>query len=177
MTSTIFLLIGTDTEKDLLPDALKESTDTIIKTEPFENSQNQIPLNENDNYENSESSLAPKDSVEIDSITENEQISDILNRLSKINLQEPFEQQNLKLVKGQLVTFKLHDVPYLVEIISRAGKAKGQYKNCFNVKYKEPLEYETTHGHVDFDKVHDIKVIDNTEQVLIIKDENFESAK
>ena len=63
------------------------------------------------------------------------------------------------------------------EIIDRKGKAKGQYKNCFNVGYKKPSAYESTQGHVNFDKVNDIKVIDKTEQVLIVDDECFDSAK
>ena len=62
-------------------------------------------------------------------------------------------------MKGQIVTFKLHDNTYTVEIIGKAGKTKGQYKNCFNVEYKKPSAYESTQGHVNFDKVNDIKVI------------------
>ena len=54
-------------------------------------------------------------------------------------------------MKGQIVTFKLHDNTYTVEIIGKAGKTKGQYKNCFNVEYKKPSAYESTQGHVNFD--------------------------
>ena len=69
-------------------------------------------------------------------------------------------------------------MPYKVEILSRAAKATGKFKNSFSVEYKEPISMCKQQGHVNFDKVNDIVVNDiNTEGVMIIDDNCFEKAK
>ena len=58
---------------------------------------------------------------------------------------------------------------YKVEILHRAAKATGRFKNSFNVEYKEPISTCNQQGHVNFDILHDIVVNDlNTEGVMII---------
>ena len=39
------------------------------------------------------------------------------------------------------VTFKPDNVTYTVEVLGRAGKAKFQYRDPFNLEYKEPSKY------------------------------------
>ena len=160
MSQEIF--IDSDTEDEQLPDTLKEN------------------INDNENR-NLKKIKETTNQVPLINVNDNSDISDLQGTKPKsFEPERPdsqLEQQNIKLMKGQIVTFKLHDNTYTVEIIGRAGKAKGQYKNCFNVEYKKPSAYESTQGHVNFDKVNDIKVIDKTEQVLIVDDECFDSAK
>ena len=60
-------------------------------------------------------------------------------------------------------------MPYKVEILSKAAKATGKYKNSLNFAYKEPISMCNQQGDVNFDKVNDIVVNDiNTEEVMII---------
>ena len=55
-------------------------------------------------------------------------------------------------------------MPYNVEVWGRASTATGQYRNYFNVKYKVPLEYVNKQASVNFDKVDNLKLFDNTEE-------------
>ena len=58
---------------------------------------------------------------------------------------------------------------YKVEILNRAAKATGRFKNSFNVEYKEPISTCNQQGHVNFDIVHNIVVNNiNTEGATII---------
>ena len=79
----------------------------------------------------------------------------------------------MKFKKGQLVIFNLDKVPYFVEILGRAGKATGQYKNYFNVEYQEPYEYLHKQASVNFDKVDNLKLLDSTEEIFQVEDECF----
>ena len=55
-------------------------------------------------------------------------------------------------------------MPYNAEVWGRASTATGQYRNYFNVKYKVPLEYVNKQASVNFDKVDNLKLFDNTEE-------------
>ena len=83
--------------------------------------------------------------------------------------------QNIPHLKiGQTVSFSLDNKNHVVELINRAGKATGKYKNTFNVQYSRPSN-NLPNGYVDFDKVKDIHIIETkgrTEEVCII-DENW----
>ena len=67
--------------------------------------------------------------------------------------------QNIPHLKiEQTVSFSLDNENYVVELINRAGKATGKYKNTFNVQYSRPSN-NLPNGDVDFDKVRDIQII------------------
>ena len=60
-------------------------------------------------------------------------------------------------------------MPYKVEILGKAAKVTGKYKNSLNFAHKEPISMCNQQGDVNFDKVNDIVVNDiNTEEVMII---------
>ena len=84
--------------------------------------------------------------------------------------------QNIPHLKiGQTVSFSLDNENYVVELINRAGKATGKYKNTFNVQYSRPSN-NLPNSYVDFDKVKDIHIIetkDRTEEVCIIDEKLF----
>ena len=89
------------------------------------------------------------------------------------------EKNNLhKIKKGQIIDFTVDNIPYKVEILSRAGKATGKFKNAFNIEYKEPISMCNEQGHVDFDKVNDIVINDtNTEEIFTADNSCFQKAK
>ena len=68
-------------------------------------------------------------------------------------------------------------MPYTVEISGVAGKATSQYKNNFNVEYKESCEYVNKQASVNFDKTGDLKLFDSTEEIFQLEDECFQAAK
>ena len=71
--------------------------------------------------------------------------------------------------KIALKTFKdgHHDVWYEAEIISRAGKVNGRYKNCYNVKFTSPEDVSGQTGCLDFAKdVEEWKPVDNCNEEL-----------
>ena len=83
-----------------------------------------------------------------------------------------------KIKKGQIIDFTVDNIPYKVEILSRAGKATGKFKNAFNIEYKEPISMCNEQGHVDFDKVNDIVINEtNTEEIFIVDNSCFQKAK
>ena len=63
--------------------------------------------------------------------------------------------------------------------MNRATKAIKEFKNLFNIEYKEPISTCNQQGYVHFDEVDDLIVINdvNTEEVMIIDDNCFEKAK
>ena len=63
--------------------------------------------------------------------------------------------------------------------MNRATKAIKEFKNLFNIEYKEPISMCNQQGYVHFDEVDDLIVINdvNTEEVMIIDDNCFEKAK
>ena len=82
-------------------------------------------------------------------------ISNLTNRLFNISLEDLYQNsENLKFKKGLIVTSNHDKVSYTVEILGSAGKATGQYKNHFNVEYKQPYEYLNKQASVNFDKVN-----------------------
>ena len=84
-------------------------------------------------------------------------ISNLTNTLSNISLANLFQNtEDMKIKKEELVTFKLDKVAHTAEILSRSGKAWGQYKNHFKVEYKEPLEYVNKKVSINFDKVDNL---------------------
>ena len=111
----------------------------------------------------------------------------LTNQLSNININEQesstlynnkvLNKENLKLKKGQLVSYTLNDIPYTVEILGHAGKATGLYKNSFNVEYKQIDQEENKNRYVDFDKVDNLKVINIEEEVYQVDSDVFQSAK
>ena len=42
------------------------------------------------------------------------------------------------------------DTWHEAEVLSRAGKATGKYKNCFNICFKSPPDIAGETGHIDF---------------------------
>ena len=58
------------------------------------------------------------------------------------------------------IDFTFDNMPYKVEILSRAAKATGKFKNSFDIEYKEPISTCNQQGHVNFEKVNDIVIND-----------------
>ena len=82
-------------------------------------------------------------------------IDGVTVQLSNFNTND----QNVPNVKnGQTVSFSLNDENYISEILSRAGTAKGKYKNTFNVQYRHPSN-KRINSYVDFDEVKNIQII------------------
>ena len=105
-------------------------------------------------------------------------ISNLTNRLSNISLEDLSQSpENLKFKNEQLVTFYLEKEPYTVEILDTAGTATGKYKNHINVEYKEPSKYVNNQASVNFDKVDNLKLFDSTEEIFLVEDECFQTAK
>ena len=93
----------------------------------------------------SPSSLPPSSSPPSSLVSTNPQnpdpISNLTNRLSNISLEDLSQNpENRKFKKGQLVTFNLDKVSYTAEILGRADKATGPYKNHFKAENKETLK-------------------------------------
>ena len=81
--------------------------------------------------------------------------------------------------KGQTVSFSLNDENYIAEMLSRAGKATGKYKNTFNIQNFHPSN-KLPSVYVDFDKVKNIQIIgrkNETESVCVIDESCFQNAK
>ncbi|XP_024125019.2 uncharacterized protein LOC112144625 [Oryzias melastigma] len=87
----------------------------------------------------------------------------------------------VKLKTGQIITFtnRGDGVQHTARVLGRAGKAKGQYKNWYNVQHLEP---DGSEGHTQaldmsqFDNLHTEH--ENTDSdVLITKDVSFDAAK
>ena len=100
-----------------------------------------------------------------------ENTTTLMNKLAAININDNNnESENLhKIKKGRIIDFTIDNMPYKVEILSRAAKATGKFKNSFNIEYKEPISMCNQQGHVNFDKVTDIVMNNvNTEEVIII---------
>ena len=138
-------------DSQLLSQALSQQTDELNKTTRCASSDDYVGSNSRD-----------------------EQYSNLTNRFSNISLEDLFQNlENLKFKKGQLVTFNLDKVPYIVKILGRAGKATGQYKNYFNVEYQEPYKYLHKQASVNFDKTGNLKLLDSTEEIFQVEDECF----
>lgn len=87
----------------------------------------------------------------------------------------------VKLRTGQTVTFTNRDdgTKHTARVLGRAGKAKGQYKNWYNVQYLEPNGSEGQKEALDMSQVDDLHTeCENTDaDVLITKDISFDAAK
>ncbi|CAL9707805.1 unnamed protein product [Knipowitschia caucasica] len=86
---------------------------------------------------------------------------------------------------GQIVTFRNTESEALqkAKVLGRAGKAKGKYKNWYNLELLEPAERAGTSEAVDLSQLDDLRVQDQTqntepcEDVFITKDVSFDEAK
>ena len=126
----------------------------------------------------SSSSFQPPSSLVSANPQNPDPISNLTNRLSNISLEDLSQNpENLKFKKEQLVTFYLEKVSYTVKILGRAAIATGQYKNHINVEYKEPFKYVNNQASVNFDKVDNLKLFDSTEEIFLVEDECFQTAK
>lgn len=87
----------------------------------------------------------------------------------------------VKLRTGQTVTFTNRDdgTKHTARVLGRAGKAKGQYKNWYNVQYLEPNGSEGQKEALDMSHVDELLTeCENTDvDVLITKDISFDAAK
>ena len=168
-----------------LPETVEDSYDSdiddeiiTIENKDLNNSQNSVTNPD----PNSTNPPAPSDQLQTNDIAE------LTNQLSNININDQessnlhnnkvVNKEKLNLKKGQLISYTLNDIPYTVEILGRAGKATGSYKNSFNVEYKELDQEEKKYGYVDFDKVDNLKVINiDEEEVFQVDSDFFQSAK
>ena len=103
-------------------------------------------------------------------------IHEVTEKISSISINDQ-NVPNIK--KAQTVSFSLNDENFIAEILSRAGKATGKYKNTFNVQYHHPSN-KLPNSYVDFDKVKIIQIIEEqneTEEVCVIDESCFQNAK
>ena len=93
-------------------------------------------------------------------------IDEVTKQLSNVSINDQ-NVPNIK--KGQTVSFSLNDENYIAEILGRAGKDAGKYKNTFNVQYHHPSN-KLPNSYVDFDKVINIQIIEekNETEVCVI---------
>ena len=71
---------------------------------------------------------------------------------------KPFISNHSK--PNQTIKFKdLNDIECIGRVISRAGKATGKYKSCYNIEYQSPLALNGTKTWIDVNSVHDVEVI------------------
>ena len=174
----------TDSDDELLPE--KSINDNLNDPSPTSQHDLHIPVAISDS--NITPSFVKLENEPCSSeLTTPDCITELSDQLSSININDnidtPIYTSNpivskgkLNLKKGQLVTFSVDNNNYTAEIINRAGKATGTYKNSFNVQYKQLNEEENKKGYVDFDKVNDLKLID-TEEILQVNNDTFEPAK
>ena len=127
-------------------------------------------INENDN---STSNASQQEREE-----DNNVLTNLTNKLAAININENNTSTRPKIKVGQTIDFTIDNVPYKGEIIGRAAKATGKYKNAFNIEYKEPVSMYNQQGYVDFDKVNNIVINENkTDQIMLIDENCFQKAK
>ena len=166
-----------ETIEDLFDSDIDDEMITI------ESKNSNISINDKINSDpNSADPLATNDQPQI-----NDSISELTNQLLNTNINDQesstlynnkvLNKENLKLKKGQLVSYTLNDIPYTVEILGHAGKATGLYKNSFNVEYKQIDQEENKNGYVDFDKVDNLKLINIEEEKYQVDSDVFQSAK
>ena len=61
---------------------------------------------------------------------------------------------------NQIITFtNENNIDYEAETISRAGKSKGKYSNCYNIKYYSPSNASGTQTWIDLSKVKNLLII------------------
>nr|XP_039264060.1 uncharacterized protein LOC120339893 [Styela clava] len=91
--------------------------------------------------------------------------------------EEPSYDQvhNMVLKKNQMVTFKNDGILCEAEILNRAGKATGKYRNCFNVEYKSPSHLSGVKHCVDFDQVQELQVIPPQQESMVLNNVRKES--
>ena len=64
---------------------------------------------------------------------------------------------------NQIIKFRdSKDIECIGRVISRAGKATGKYKSCYNIEYQSPLTLNSTKKWIDINSVHDIEVINSS---------------
>ena len=115
---------------------------------------------------------------ENDNSTNNNVLRNLTNKLAAINFNEINTSTRPKIKVSQTIDFTIDNIPYKGEIIGRAAKATGKYKNAFNIEYKEPVSMYNQQGYVDFDKVNDIVINENKTEQIMLTDENcFQKAK
>ena len=104
-------------------------------------------------------------------IEKNKELSNIDNTHDKTT-------KNIKL--GRTVDFSIDDNDVRAKIMSRAGKATGKFKNCFNARHQHPSDMYLSEGHVDFDKVKSCSIShehNDTDEVYMIDESCFDNAK
>ena len=104
----------------------------------------------------------------------------LTNKLAAISINDNNTEgkNSHKIRKGKIIDFTIDNMPYKVEILSKAAKATRKFKNSFNIQYKEPISMCNQQTHVNFDKVNYVVVNDiNTEEVTIIDNNYLERAK
>ena len=47
-------------------------------------------------------------------------------------------------------------------VISRAGKATGKYRSCYNIEYQSPLALNGTKTWINVNSIHDTEVINSS---------------
>ena len=64
-----------------------------------------------------------------------------MNKLAAININNNNnESKNLhEIKKGKIIDLAIDNIPYKVEILSRAAKGIEKFKNSFNIEYKKPI--------------------------------------
>ena len=137
-----------------------ETTDKIMNDENqdltpenFSNNKTYIEESDDDNKIIEQTTpIAPPNN----SSKEQNTLENLTKQLAAIDINDyNNEKNNLhKIKKEQIIDFTVDNIPYKVEILSRAEKATGKFKNAFYVEYKEPISMCNEQGHVDFDKAN-----------------------
>lgn len=158
-----------DEDKPVLPDIPENSkeNENVIHTDVSENSDDEMSVNREVQIpENTETD----DREDVRQTNETE--SDATNIVGSTGV---------KLRTGQTVTFTNRDdgTNHTARVLGRAGKAKGQYKNWYNVQYLEPNGSEGQKEALDMSHVDELLTeCENTDvDVLITKDISFDAAK
>ena len=70
------------------------------------------------------------------------------------------------------------DKIFEARILSRAGKANGRHKNCYNIEYTAPERLAGCKGAVDYQKdFRDSEIVDSTEALVTCSEEVYQDAK
>lgn len=110
--------------------------------------------------------------------------NDYLPSLENAEAERP-ETEDINIKTGQVVTFRNQEsgVSQTAKVLGRAGKARGKYKNWYNLEMLEPAEVAGNSASADLSLLEDLHIqadVPNTgthEDVFVTKDVSFDEAK
>ena len=84
----------------------------------------------------------------------------------------------MNLKRGQVVKYRniQNGENCVAKVIGRAGKAKGNNRNWYNLSYLEPESHKGAEISIDMSKVQELEVCEN-DNVMVLTDVSFEQAK